>query len=166
MGYFARGNGSITFKEILSKEKFEEIKDLLDETFEADGIESFKNLRSGKLTTYFDIWGNEKYHGDAVENTLNAVAAAAPIEEGEIHYCGEDEFLWRFIFKDGEWLEENGEINYSGIDTDKLLSALRNYVLHDLEAKDPSFVLETLINVCGLTDNDLQTIGLGDLTAK
>ena len=35
------------------------------------------------------------------------------IEEGEVDYVGEDSALWRHIFVDGEWKEQNGKVVYT-----------------------------------------------------
>lgn len=112
MGYYAIGNGSITFKEILSEEKFTRVRDTLAEELECDGVRIPGPRDVGLYSTYFDIWGNEKYYGEEVEACLHQVAEIADIESGEIRYVGEDDCFWRFFFKNGEWIEENGTIFY------------------------------------------------------
>ena len=162
MGYYANGSGGITFKEVLPEETYKKIENMLLETFETDGCRTFKATKMSDAKSYFDIWNNEKYYGDAVEATLNDVAAVAPIENGEICYHGEDDSIWRFKFKDGKWIEQNGEVNYTGIDAEKLFSALRSYVLNDLEAAEHTYVYNTL-KAYGLDDNDITELGFGNL---
>ena len=64
--------------------------------------------------TVIEAYGNERYSTSATEKLLELLTEIAPIQEGsEIDFCGEDQTYWRFIFKDGRWKEQCGEIVYS-----------------------------------------------------
>ena len=64
--------------------------------------------------TVIEAFGNERYSTSATEKLLELLTEIAPIQEGsEIDFCGEDQTYWRFIFKDGRWKEQCGEIVYS-----------------------------------------------------
>ena len=64
--------------------------------------------------TVIEAYGNERYSTSATEKLLDLLTGIAPIQEGsEIDFCGEDQTYWRFIFKDGRWKEQCGEIVYS-----------------------------------------------------
>ena len=64
-------------------------------------------------TTIVEAWGNEPYSTSATEKLLEILTDIAPIKEGsELDFCGEDQIYWRFIFKEGHWKEQCGEIVY------------------------------------------------------
>jgi len=48
----------------------------------------------------------------------------------------------------------------------KLENWFCEYVEHDLETADTDYVREVLRDVCGMTDEDLETVGLGYLIIK
>lgn len=98
MGYYASYNGYIRFKNIPDKE----IMDCLYNTL--DCYSDKKDL----LEVTVD--GNDKYHEDEIYEVLNKIKPF--VKEGELEYHGEDDYHWRFIFKDNDWVEENGEVYY------------------------------------------------------
>lgn len=112
MGYYANGKGNVTFKEVLSEEKYNKAKEILSEAFECDGVREFQMTNTTEPATYFDLWNFEKYYGDEVERALRDVAKLGEIADGEIDYVGEDDSLWRFIYRNGSWYEENGSVVY------------------------------------------------------
>ena len=64
--------------------------------------------------TVIEAYGNERYSTSATEKLLELLTEIAPIQEGsEIDFCGEDRTYWRFIFENGRWKEQYGEIVYS-----------------------------------------------------
>ena len=114
MGYYASGNGAITFKRILTDKEVNAVDDILCEAFECDYCEI-------REKSSFSIWNSEKYHGDSVEYALRNAAKVAEIEDGEIEYVGEDGSLWRFIYVPnddptticrGHWEEQSGRVVY------------------------------------------------------
>lgn len=97
MGYYATAQGSVKLKR------------------RDDGAKVLEELRSCyEINDYdftyicFDFYSN--YHEDEVEAVLNAVLPY--ISEGEVEYTGDDNAHWRFILKNGEWVEQNGHIVY------------------------------------------------------
>ena len=63
--------------------------------------------------TVIEAWGNELYSTAATEKLLELLTEIAPIQEGaELDFCGEDRTYWRFIFENGRWKEQDGEIVY------------------------------------------------------
>ena len=49
---------------------------------------------------------------DSWEAARDFIACRTGIESEEIEYVGEDASLWRFIYKDGAWVEQNGRVVY------------------------------------------------------
>ena len=152
MGYYASGNGSITFKKVLPDELFQKVKDVLSDVFECDGIREWKSFKKSDLITEIDIWSGDKYYEDDVIDALRETAelAGCEIDEGCISYCGEDHSLWRFTFdKDtNSWLEENGHVEYSDFTTDEVLNTLRKYFEGDLR-ENSGKALRRLKEACG-----------------
>ena len=63
--------------------------------------------------TVIEAYGNERYSTSATEKLLELLTEIAPIQEGsEIDFCGEDRTYWRFVFENGRWKEQDGEIIY------------------------------------------------------
>ena len=63
--------------------------------------------------TVIEAWGNELYSTAATDKLLELLTEIAPIQEGaELDFCGEDRTYWRFIFENGRWKEQDGEIVY------------------------------------------------------
>ena len=160
MEYYANGSGSIIFKEVLPEAVFGRIKDKLQKVLEADGSTKWKPMTSSPEVSYVDIWDSEKYYGDEVETVLNEVAEMAEIEEGSIEYVGEDDSLWRFIYRDGKWHEESGHVEYSDLTIDKLSRAIKAYAMYDLGVAERGYVYDMLTDICGLSENDLKALGM------
>lgn len=98
MGYYASYEGHIRFKEKPSDETIRIICDFFgDHDYDVDGLG-------------VSIYGNDKYYEDYIEEGLSKIEPY--VKDGEIEYRGDDEALWRFIFKDGKWTEEYGKIYY------------------------------------------------------
>lgn len=122
MGYYANYSGTITtkpmsqqdVKRFLAAIDSEEITGLLTEAptpyafeqWEVTAVSSDENSIAYEIS----IWGDEEYYDDDVRRFLNAIALYT--ESGEIEYNGEDNTLWRFAFRDGEWYEDNGYVSY------------------------------------------------------
>lgn len=116
MSYYATGNGTIDFKEILTEEAKEKVKKILQETFgEAVEVGTYTPSFFKKRTenySYASIWTDSKYYDYEVSEALDEISKVAEIAEGEIDYRGEDDTYWRYIWKDGGWCEEYGKIVY------------------------------------------------------
>ena len=105
MSYYATADGNIRLKNRLSEEQFEELLDVLLEVFEEyDTEDDYQQVFFG---------GHIKYDDDIVLETLSNIINNFEIEEGEVDYVGEDSALWRHIFIDGEWKEQNGKVVYT-----------------------------------------------------
>lgn len=110
MGYYANGSGSVTFNRVLDEKEIS----ILENAFENAWFEYDFSMNTASLSqgSSFDMWSNDKYHEDEVLDLLEAMKDIAPIVNGYIEYTGEDGSNWRFIFKDGKWLEQNGTVVY------------------------------------------------------
>ena len=88
------------------------------------------NSRDGKAEWYLSYDGN--FHEDEALEYLRKLAPY--VESGEIEMSGEEETHWKYVFKDGKWVEINGHIVYD----DELTHALnlnndrKLEFLHDL----------------------------------
>ena len=98
MGYYATCDGFIKLK---SKPPIN-IDEMIRDTF--DIYEYDKELYE------YRFGADEKYHEDVVMSLLTAVEPYT--EEGCIRYHGEDNEHWRFLFKDGTWMDETGWVIY------------------------------------------------------
>ena len=122
MGYFANYGGRIKTKCLTKDEERKIVHDLNAEEFlDLDYLpcpSAFENFdifieesgEQGNKSYAFEMYGNDKYHEDDVVGFLMKVKPF--VETGEIKYCGEDGTHWRFIFRSGNWYEENGEVVY------------------------------------------------------
>ena len=110
MGYYAYGSGFIVFKETVSTERYENIKDVLSEILEIDGVRDPNMMGYEPHKTYFDIWDNGRYDRNKVLYGLEKIADISQIQEGNIVYHGEDDSIWRFVYKGNKWIEENGYV--------------------------------------------------------
>lgn len=109
MGYYATGNGSITFNRVLNENEVQFLADrLANEGFEYDDY----TIDAPKGSSSFNVYMNAKYHDDDVKWLLETIKNIAPIADGCIEFVGEDDSNWRFVFKNGEWLEQNGQVVY------------------------------------------------------
>lgn len=114
MGYYASFGGQVKLNaEKLYKdgydtdEKIEKIAaKIVDDTIEED-MTFFKDDLS------LQFGGDGKYYEDSWHEFLSAIKPYT--ESGEITFNGEDDWHWRFVFKSGEWKEENGAIVYGGV---------------------------------------------------
>ena len=98
MGYYARYSGYVIFKEKPSEELFSQIDCYFEDVY----------FNENELR--LDVSGNDKYYSENIEEILNNLEPIT--KSGEINYMGEDDCVWRFIFKDNEWRDENGTILY------------------------------------------------------
>ena len=111
MGYYATSEGSITFKESFPKDKIEDFFDNALEVSSEDG--GFEENQDSKKTNTYMIWESGKWHMDEMLTMLNALNEEChPFVEGYIEYIGEEGEYWQYIYKDGEWIEENGNRIY------------------------------------------------------
>lgn len=101
MGYYATGSGSIELKKNVDLEKVKAAMEEIDYSFSC-------NIFSGVDSFVLDIQQYEKYYEEDYNDFLKAVTPY--VKDGCIEFCGEDGCLWRFVFIDGKFIEENAEI--------------------------------------------------------
>ena len=106
MGYYVKTDGIIKVKNADSS--FEaKVRDWNDEDFIYETLE-FK--REKDITIIF-ITDTGKYHEPY--KFLNRISNNYEVIEGDIDYVGEDGELWRHIYKDGNWYEQEGYVAYN-----------------------------------------------------
>lgn len=109
MSYMASSSGYIDI--LTTEENFSEIsidvKIILEEAFTRVSVS-----KSRPLSIDVDDWSN--YHEDDVKFALTEINEKYHITSGEIEFSGEDNSFWRFIYKNGDWYEENGWVTYEG----------------------------------------------------
>lgn len=96
MSMYAYGSGQMTAKCDIPADVLKAFKTAFPETYVEDVVRA-----------YFD--------GDYDEqDTHNALLAIAPyIVSGDFQFNGDYNNYWRFIFRDGKWIEQQGEIVYT-----------------------------------------------------
>ena len=155
MGFYAQGSGSITFRKKMPDDVETQIYKVLSKAFDCEIYSGVNN------TTMADIWNWENcYDGEEVEKALSRASEVAEIESGEIAYKGEDNSLWRFIWRDDTWVEENGHIEYTDMTFDRLKQVFLNYIDNDLAAAEPGYVRDVLTDTCGLTNAEIKELGI------
>ena len=87
------------------------------------------------------------------------------IKEGEIYCFDEYDEKWRYVFRNNEWVYEEGHTEYgnSNLDVNRLVNAFVTYINDDLAVTETEYVRDKLLDMCGLTKNELKEIGLGYL---
>ena len=109
MSYYANGELKIVY---LSTDK--DIIDKVENAFLYVNQRYDMDCEVSEDRTVIEAYGNERYSTSATEKLLELLTEIAPIQEGsEIDFCGEDQTYWRYIFENGQWKEQNGEIVYS-----------------------------------------------------
>ena len=109
MSYYANGELKIVY---LSTDK--DIIDKVENAFLYVNQRYDMACEVSEDRTVIEAYGNERYSTSATEKLLELLTEIAPIQEGsEIDFCGEDRTYWRFVFENGRWKEQDGEIVYS-----------------------------------------------------
>lgn len=109
MGYYANGNGYITFSRRLTDNDVLSVDDILQ-----NSCFDFDFHHGNKDGSSVDVWCYDKYHDDDVRNAIQNIADKFPVKEGCIEFAGEDDEHWRFLYdaEDNDWLEQTGHIVY------------------------------------------------------
>lgn len=113
MGWYASGNGCV---KAINVDAFYELEDKLSER-----NSEIQLCDSTESKLEISIMSEGNYHGDDIFELLTEIQDK--VTEGYIVYNGEDGTTWRFILKDGSWVEENGEVYYCYEDMIKILEA-------------------------------------------
>lgn len=131
MGYCADGSGYIDI--VANEDNWVEIavdvKLMLDDA----GFGVVPQL--SPLSIDFDYSGN--YHEDDVIGVLNDISNKYEISSGELEFTGEDHASWRFIYRDGVWHEENGEVVYKSGDEHLYIVCIDEAYTRDLQVMTP-----------------------------
>lgn len=165
MEYYAIGTGDVVYDRVLTEEECNAIwAVLILSPYESDVVVDWRSTMNAEPQTLVTLYCDDKYHDDEVLYTLNRISEAtgANIQEGEVHYSGEDGALWRFVFKNGQWIMENAVIRWESdepVSYDRLKDAFVEYVTNDFEAAGPEYVESALLNA-GLTAEDIDALGL------
>lgn len=99
MGYYANYSGGIYLTKC--PEEAEHLGKDTFENFEVDADGSVVCMSFG---------GYEKYYEDTVYEFLDLIKPYTL--RGSIEYKGEDDAMWRFVYKDDGWEEQSGRIMY------------------------------------------------------
>lgn len=148
--------GEIKFRNNLDEQEKKMCLNALDAALDCPGG---SEMSDGGTVSLFGTG----YDTDDAMSRLNSLARTFLIAEGEICLSSLDGAFWRYLYQDGEWIKQQGEFNYTGIEADKLLSAIRAYAEWDLEDSESEWVYDRLRDTCGFTDKEIKAIGLGDL---
>jgi hypothetical protein len=107
MGYCANGSGDAIIKENVNRK---ELRVLLDEIIDRYCSDMEYDLNDTDMRIYF--WENDTHWHE--EDTMEFFDALIPyITEGCAEYTGEEDCNWRYVLKDGKWIEQNGTIYYT-----------------------------------------------------
>ena len=111
MSYYANGDLKIVY---LTADK--SITEKIENAFLHVNMRYDYECDISDTCTTVEAWGNELYSTEVIKKLLDLLTEIAPIQEGsEIDFCGEDQTYWRYIFENGQWKEQNGEIVYSDL---------------------------------------------------
>ena len=108
MGYRVTAIGLIALDPKAAEER---VRACIDRLNEIPDVEDVNHLPGGHVVT-FERDANWIYWDDDVKDALTELTEAFPIISAEIDYTGDDGEAWRHIFRDGQWLEQNGQIVY------------------------------------------------------
>lgn len=113
MGYYAGGSGDAIIKENVNRN---ELRELLNKV--VDEHWDMEYVLNDDTKIYF--WENNCCWHE--EDTMEFFNQLTPyITEGCAEYKGDDDCTWRYVFQNGEWIEQNGTIYYSDEDMIKYL---------------------------------------------
>lgn len=149
MGYYASGGCAIDLRDDLTDEEFEKIDSILSET----------NIDNAYSRVDIDLYQYGKYYEDEWENLLAKLSPYAKDGYGEFY--GEDNCQWRFVFRDGKFVEECGVIVYDDdpLRNQRIMSALKTMIARE----ENNLCLDSLywlVRGAGLTDDDLKFLSL------
>lgn len=137
MSYYASCGGSIV---IHSGNHIRQIEAALKEVgYDFDAVET-GNMRDGEPMIKYDICFSDNYHDDDVWAFLEAMEPFA--DSGSLVFKGEDGSVWRFIFRDGHFVEENAE--YYFITEDDIEKTERVLVDNGIDPDEAQIVLQAI----------------------
>ena len=107
MGYRADGSGYIDIN--TNEDNYNDISKDVKAMCEKGGFSVFI---SALLPLFVDLECGDNYHEEEIYATLNEVSRKYDVISGEVRFTGEDNIHWRFVYEDGVWIEENGDVVY------------------------------------------------------
>ena len=108
MGYHAHGDAVIVYQ-TADEAVFDKAKDLFDEYLASYDFDC--EVGDYEITVY--AWGFGKYSKYFTAKLLDKLKSIAPIVDGsEYDFRGDDDELWRFVFENGDWKYQIGDIVY------------------------------------------------------
>ena len=108
MGYHAHGDAVIVYQ-TTDEAAFDKAKGLFDEYIA--NYEFDCEVGDYEINVY--AWGYDKYSPHFITKLLDKLKSVAPIVDGsEYDFRGDDDELWRFVFENGGWKEQSGDIVY------------------------------------------------------
>jgi hypothetical protein len=150
MSYSAKSEGFIDFSDVLNVEDGEALKKDLEDVFEYVfssyyGVDE-KGNRKEKTCVY--LYSNDEYDWEDCQDALEATLKYG-VEKGHVEFCGEDDELWRFIFKDNRWIEESGKVVY---ESEEKHFAVVTHHSFDKEVSVKLFTSEKFATACLQTE--------------
>lgn len=123
MSYYADWRGVLYLKNNLSKEAVERAQTIICENTEIDDVEYITGVVSSKYDNnrmdlncaMITVRGYEVYFEKEWESMLDRLAFYINEDSAlvsQIEFIGDDKSLWRFIFEEGRWLNQNGHVQY------------------------------------------------------
>lgn len=149
MGYYVSGGGTVDFRPDITEDDFKRIEEIL----EGSSIENSYS-HSG-----VDLYQYEKYYEDEWLNLLDNLSPF--VIDGEINFAGANEYYWRFVFRDGKFVDESGAIVYEEEDKQnaRIRSALKTFITRE-ENNLSLDSLYLLVKDAGLTKEDMKLLKL------
>ena len=143
------GNGYVKFKSAWNKEQKDVISEMASDYnfwLEEDDKISFSD--------------DEEFSPEVLDKLKQF-----DIKEGDIYCFDEYNEKWRYVFRNDEWVYEEGHTEYgnSNLDMNRLVNAFVTYINDDLAVTETEYVRDKLLDMCGLTKDELKEIGLGYL---
>lgn len=120
MSYYVNVYGDIPLKDNVSDNAISSINKFIDELgcMSDLDIEVWTENFSGNLHKFLGISGYVNYKSEAFESILDKITTSlgSSIDSDESEcavYCDSEECEhWRFLFKDGVWIDQIGHITY------------------------------------------------------
>lgn len=107
MGYWANGSGDAIIKENVNRNQ---LRELLNKVINKYCRDMEYDLDDTSMFIYF--WENSTHWHE--EDTMEFLNTLTPyITDGCAEYKGEEACNWRYILKDGKWVEQAGMIYYT-----------------------------------------------------
>ena len=155
MGYYANGNGLISFNENTKSEVLGSALDILEEQFTVEPCLEEDGAKELLLS-----FGYDPYHQEEIITALNKVSALTGFEKGWVEFDGEDGSHWRFICKHGRWVEENGHVSYDDETFYVRMTGVLIQIIDTALQTSPRASVKELLEQFGVTADDAEMLGL------